>query len=35
MRFLFVGSQFRLKRLLLVRLGFLQTSPRGFALAVG
>ncbi len=29
MMFLFVSSQFRLKRLLLVRSGFLSTRPRG------
>ncbi len=35
MMFLFVSSQFRLKRLLLVRSGFLPTIPRGLAVAVG
>jgi len=35
MRFLSVGSHLRLKRLLLVRSGFLQTTPREAALAVG
>lgn len=33
--FLFVSSQVRLKRLLLVRSGFLPTIPRGLAVAVG
>ena len=35
MQCLSVGSHVRLKRLLLVRSVFLQTSPCGFALAVG